>query len=95
MKNKSLTAAIIALMPLCAAARDFVHPGLSYTDDDLERMRSAIAIGVEPATSTYEALKASPWAQFESGEITPVERISEGQFNNTVGVDGRRIHGDQ
>ena len=92
MKNKSLTAAIIALMPLCAAARDFVHPGLSYTDDDLERMRSAIAIGVEPATSTYEALKASPWAQFESGEITPVERISEGQFNNTVGVDGRRIH---
>ena len=92
MKNKSLTAAIIALMPLCAAARDFVHPGLSYTDDDLERMRSAIAIGVEPAMSTYEALKASHWTQFEADEITPVERIYESQFNNTVGADGRRIH---
>ena len=92
MKNKSLTAAIIALMPLCAAARDFVHPGLSYTDDDLERMRSAIAIGVEPAMSTYEALKASRWTQFEADEITPVERIYESQFNNTVGADGRRIH---
>ena len=90
MKNKSLTAAIICPWDASVALpRAISYIGLSYTDDDLEADALCHSHPASnPPRRPTKALKASPWAQFESGEITPVERISEGQFNNTVGVDG-------
>src|ERR1700687_2158844 len=41
----------------------FVHPGTLHAQADLDRMRDKVAAGVQPWTSSWELLVASPWAQ--------------------------------
>ena len=82
-----LTAASLTL-----TARDFAHPGLSYTEGDISRMREMISAGQEPHAKTFEALKSSPYSAVTGKEFDAISSIPEGRFNNTVGVDGRRIH---
>ena len=94
--KKTLSAAILALAALAATqaapARDFVHPGLSYTTDDIEWMRQQIELKAEPAYSTFTALLASPYTAVTGAKPEAVTAIAEGRFNNTIGLDGRRIH---
>lgn len=75
-----------------AYGREFVHPGLSYTADDLVRMRELVATGTEPAASTFKALQESGYSQLTNGEFDDVTAIAEGKHNNTIGVDGRKAH---
>ncbi|MCM1066864.1 MAG: alginate lyase family protein [Muribaculaceae bacterium] len=82
--------ALTFALPLCA--REFVHPGMSYTDEDLNRMRTKIAAKAEPYYSTFLALQSSPYSQVTGSDFAPVEAIGEGKFNGTVGLDGRRVH---
>lgn len=90
MKLASTLSALL-LVAASASAREFVHPGLSYTDRDIERMQQLIADGAEPYSATFEALKNSKYSTV-GAEITPITSIPEGRFNATVGEDGRRVH---
>ncbi len=70
----------------------FVHPGIFYTQGDIDRMKAMIAAGKEPWKRGFEALRFGPysnpgaWARPRGGEI------EAGRFNATIGVDGRRAH---
>ena len=70
----------------------FVHPGIFYTQGDIDRMKAMVAAGKEPWKRTFEALKASPysnpgaWARPRGGDIPA------GRFNATIGFDGRHAH---
>ena len=83
---------IATIAPLTIGARTFTHPGLSYTETDLQRMRKGIQEKNGQMAATFEALKASPWSRTDLSESTPVTAIGETQFNNYVGRDGRRVH---
>lgn len=75
---------------LPAAAREFRHPGLSYTDDDFARMRKMISEEKEPYLTTFNALKS--YVKLSDPIPDRGTAIAEGRFNATVGVDGRRAH---
>lgn len=75
-----------------AQERAFSHPGLSYTADDLLRMKQMIADKEEPAYATFEALKASGYSKLTNETFEDVTAIAEGKHNNTIGVDGRKAH---
>ncbi len=77
---------------ISSVARDFVHPGLSYTSADLERMRTMITDEEEPYLTTFEALKNSTYSSLTAGVSDRGTQIKEGGFNGTVGADGRRAH---
>lgn len=87
-RHCAISIALTCLSP--AAARDFVHPGATYSQSDLDRMRAMVETRQEPYYSTFLKLK-------DSGYSRLVERdrgtsIPEGKFNQTVGDDGRRAH---
>lgn len=92
MKFRSIFSALLLTGVLTVSARDFVHPGMSYTTADLDRMRQMIASGTEPYYSTFQALKESSYSKVSTTDPEPITAITEGQFNNTIGADGRRIH---
>ena len=48
MKFRSIFSALLLSGVLTVSARDFVHPGMSYTTADLDRMRQMIASRTEP-----------------------------------------------
>lgn len=96
MKHLIKAVAAVAVITFVSAgevgAREFAHPGLSYSEADIVRMRKAVEEKQEPMLSTFNALKASIWSQTNLGPQSPVDTIHEGKFNNTVGADGRRVH---
>ncbi|WP_073348230.1 alginate lyase family protein [Bacteroides congonensis] len=74
------------------AQRNFVHPGITYTKGDLDRMKVMVAAKQEPYYSTFLKLKESPYSSLAAPVIDRGEQIKEGRFNATIGVDGRRAH---
>lgn len=92
MKFRSIFSAFLLTGILTASARDFVHPGMSYTSDDIDRMRRMIASKAEPYYSTFQALKESAYSKVSTTAPESVTAIAEGEFNNTIGADGRRVH---
>lgn len=92
MKLRSIFSALLLTGVLTVSARDFVHPGMSYTIADLDRMRQMIASRTEPYYSTFQALKESAYSKVSTTAPEPITAISEGKFNSTIGVDGRRVH---
>ena len=92
MKFRSIFSALLLTGVLTVSARDFVHPGMSYTTADLDRMRQMIASRTEPYYSTFQALKESSYSKVSTTDPEPVTAIAEGKFNNTIGVDGRKVH---
>lgn len=92
MKLRSIFSALLLTGVLTVSARDFVHPGMSYTTADLDRMRQMIASRTEPYYSTFQALKESSYSKVSTADPEPVTAIAEGKFNNTIGVDGRKVH---
>lgn len=84
----AISIALTCLSPV--TGRDFVHPGATYSQSDLDRMRAMVESRQEPYYSTFLKLKDSSYSRF-------VERdrgtsIPEGKFNQTIGDDGRRAH---
>ena len=94
MKKKILICAAIAFLGVqfVFAGRTFVHPGISYTQADIDRMRSQIAAKQEPYYSAFTALKNSTYSNTSASVSQRGKQIKEGQFNSTIGVDGRRAH---
>lgn len=71
------------------AKRTFIHPGISYTQADLDRMKAMVAAKQEPFYSTYLKMKADGFSN--RGGRTGLTRINEGQFNGIIGTDGRAV----
>ena len=74
------------------AQRAFVHPGITYTKGDLDRMKAMIEVQKEPYYSTFLKLKESPYSSLEAPVHHRGKQIQGGRFNATIGVDGRRAH---
>lgn len=74
------------------AERKFVHPGLSYTQGQLDRMRAMVEAKVEPYYTTFQNLKNSEHASLTRTVTDRGTQIEEGKFNGTVGIDGRCAH---
>ena len=74
------------------AQRSFVHPGITYTQGDLDRMKAMVAARQEPYYSTFLKLKESPYSSLTAVAANRGKQIKEGRFNATIGIDGRRAH---
>lgn len=84
---------LLVLIPLnLFAQREFIHPGITYTQADLNRMKAMVNARREPFYSTYLQLAASSFAQSTVGGHTNVTAIPETQHNNFIGMDGRKAH---
>ena len=94
MKKKLLIGVAAALLCVqsALAGRTFVHPGISYTQADIDRMRALIAAKQEPYYSAFTALKNSSYSSTGGSVTQRGTQIKEGAFNGTVGADGRRAH---
>ena len=84
--------ALAAAMPGFLAGRTFVHPGITYTQGDLDRMKAMVEAGREPWRSTFQALLSSHWSSLEADVFDRGASIGKEQFNQTIGRDGRRAH---
>ena len=84
--------AAVCCLQAAVAGRTFVHPGISYTQADIDRMRALIAAKQEPYYSAFTALKNSSYSNASASVTQRGTQIKEGQFNGTVGIDGRRAH---
>ncbi len=101
----ALAAIAAALTPVAALSRTFVHPGLTYTQGDLDRMKAMVEAREEPFYSTFLKMKASSYSSASTNEYSRGGAItSDSGFENTVGIDGRcaldtailwRITGDE
>lgn len=93
MKRLLIAMALIAAVwSGSMAERTFVHPGCSYTQGQLDRMKAMVEAKVEPYYTTYLNLKNSEHAQLDRKVSDRGTQIKEGQFNGTVGIDGRCAH---
>ncbi len=82
---------LTALIPLNThAQRKFTHPGITYTQGDIDRMKAMIAAKQEPFYSTFLKLKESRWSDLNTSLPNRGTQITEGKFNGTIGADGRR-----
>ena len=84
--------AVIGILVQLRAERTFVHPGCSYTQGQLDRMKAMVEAKVEPYYTTYLNLKNSEHASLDRKVSDRGTQIKEGQFNGTVGIDGRCAH---
>lgn len=48
-----------------AAARNFIHPGLLHSQDDLKRITRLVKENSYPAMGSYDLLRKVPGASFE------------------------------
>ncbi|MCM1490202.1 MAG: DUF4979 domain-containing protein [Muribaculum sp.] len=74
------------------AERQFVHPGCTYTQGQIDRMRAMVEAKVEPYYTTFLKLKESDYSRLDRNVTDRGTFIRENQFNGTVGVDGRCAH---
>lgn len=70
----------------------FVHPGITYTQGDFDRMKAMVEARQEPYYSTFLKLKESSYSSLDAPVVNRGEQIQGGRFNATIGVDGRRAH---
>jgi hypothetical protein len=65
-----------------AAAQGFVHPGLLHSQEDIDRMKRAIAAREEPTFSGYEVFRQDPASQVAYAAQGPLATVGR---NPTVG----------
>lgn len=87
---KDLLAIFVSGCCLLCAGREFVHPGITYTQGDLDRIKAMVDAGREPYASAFEKLKTSPWSSLDAEVVERGSVIPNDRFNHTIGRDGRR-----
>ena len=92
MLKAMLALGLLASVQLSAQKRQFVHPGITYTQADLDRMKAMVEARQEPFYTTYQALLKDSYSQPGNGNYEDITQIKEGRFNATIGSDGRRAH---
>ncbi|MBQ8422961.1 MAG: DUF4979 domain-containing protein [Coprobacter sp.] len=85
-----LLLAMTVMSPATQAQRKFTHPGITYTQGDIDRMKAMIAAKQEPFYGTFLKLKASKYSDLGTSLPNRGTQIAEGKFNGTIGADGRR-----
>lgn len=91
---KTLIFLVLALLSgsyaLAQPKRSFSHPGITYTQGDIDRMKAMIEARQEPYYSTFLKLKESPYSSLTATVHNRGRQIKGGQFNGIIGMDGRR-----
>lgn len=78
---------------ISAEKRRFIHPGITYTQADLDRMKAMVQAKQEPFYTTYKALLESRYSKVEYKDYKEITEIpNEHAFNRTIGMDGRCAH---
>ena len=69
---------------LTTIARDFIHPGLLHSQEDLNRIRQMVEKDIHPAIGSYELLKKTPGASYDYMMKGPFENIARaGKYGYT------------
>jgi hypothetical protein len=89
---------VFMLLGLCLhlqAKRTFVHPGIDYTQADVDRMKAMVVAKQEPFYSSFLAMEANTYSSLSrpsrtwDGMLDNKGNKMITDFNNTVGYDGR------
>ncbi len=91
-RKVALGLGLLAFLQAQAQKRVFVHPGITYTRADLDRMRAMVEARQEPFYTTFQQMLKDGYSQIGDGNYPDVTQIGEGRFNATIGSDGRRAH---
>ena len=86
---------LIALMTACclnATAREFVHPGISYTQGQLDRMKAMVEAKVEPYYTTFQNLLNNEFTRLDRNVKDRGTAIPSGKTQDYIGTDGRCAH---
>lgn len=86
----SVFTGLLGSKALAQSQRIFTHPGITYTQGDLDRMKAMIDARQEPYYSTFLKMKESPYSSLTATVHNRGAQIKQGRFNATVGADGRR-----
>ncbi|MGN0854975.1 MAG: sugar-binding protein [Kiritimatiellia bacterium] len=81
-----------SVVPRNSDGKRFVHPGIFYTQGDLDRMKAMVAAGREPWAGGFAALRGGRYSQLSAFARNRGEFIDAGKFNQTIGFDGRHAH---
>lgn len=91
-KKAVLALGMLAFLQVQAQKRAFVHPGITYTQADLDRMKAMVEARQEPFYTTFQNMLKDRYSQVGDGNYADITQIQEGKFNGTIGADGRRAH---
>ena len=69
-----------------AQKRTFVHPGITYTQADLDRMKAMVEARQEPFYTTFQHMLKDGYSQIGDGNYADITQIKEGKFNGTIGA---------
>lgn len=70
---------LLSMVVGMSARRLFQHPGITYTQADIERMKALISVKAEPFYTTYQAMVASNWVTRTAGTDKPTTENSCGK----------------
>lgn len=87
-----IAGAFALALALPMAARTFVHPGISYTQGQIDRMRAMVEAKEEPFYTTFRNMLNTEYTDLNRQVTDRGTQIRNGQFNGTVGRDGRCAH---
>ncbi|WP_207531774.1 alginate lyase family protein [Desertivirga arenae] len=82
MKRKIQLIALLIVFSALAKSQTFVHPGILHSQEDLERMKKAVAAKEEPIHSGYKLFSENPVSQSNYTMQGPMEMVGR---NPTVG----------
>lgn len=91
-KNLLIVALAVVTLTLTVRARTFLHPGISYTQGQIDRMKAMVEAREEPFYTTFQNLLKSGYSDLNLTVTDRGTQIREGEFNGTVGRDGRCAH---
>ena len=77
---KLCTIAFALLSTAQIQAEQFIHPGISHTENSLQFVKSKIAAGEQPWTSAWTRLANSPYADL-SWQPQPHSKVERGPYN--------------
>lgn len=77
MRTLPTSLLFILLFTLNLPAREFIHPGMNQSGDDLEFLKQKVRNGEQPWQGAFEELKAGINLEFE---VRPVAHISQGGY---------------
>lgn len=82
--RKGIYSLFFLFFSLAMTARDFTHPGLLHSQEDLNRIKQLVKEGVYPAMGSYELLTKTPQASYRYVMRGPFENISRaGKYGYT------------
>lgn len=76
----TLSMILVTAIPLTALARDFVHPGITHTQESLTLIKAKIDAGEEPWATAWERVQRSRSASLD-WQPEPYAHVERGPYN--------------